>query len=192
MKTVSLSGSSRASVGKKDAADLRKSDRVPGVLYGGKEQKHFSVPRLAIDRLVFSPDTYLIELEVDGFKAQSVIKDVQFHPVTDKILHFDLLEVVADKPVTVQLPVRTTGNSVGVISGGRLAINFRKLAVKGLSKDLPEAIEIDITNLNVGDKVRVSDVQIPGCQLTQAGSAVVVDIRSTRATMQAKADAAGK
>jgi len=188
MKTASLSGSLRENVGKKDSAQIRKEERVPGVLYGGKEQKHFTVAKLDIDRLVFNPDTFLITLDLGGHKADAIIKEVQFHPVTDKIIHIDFFEVSATKPVKVQLPVRTTGTSEGVLGGGRLAINFRKLEIKGLTSDLPECIEIDITKLNVGDKVRVAHLNIPGCTLTQAGSAVVVDIRSTRATMQAKAE----
>jgi len=188
MKTASLSGSPRENVGKKDSAQIRKEERVPGVLYGGKEQKHFTLAKLDIDRLVFNPDTFLINFELGGYKADAIIKEVQYHPVTDKIIHIDLLEVAPGKPVKVQLPVRTKGVSEGILGGGRLAINFRKLEIKGLAADLPECIEIDITPLNVGDKVRVAHLNIPGCTLTQAGSAVVVDIRSTRATMQAKAD----
>jgi len=190
MKTASLSGSLRENVGKKDADTLRKNGRVPGVLYGGKEQIHFHVDNIELEKLVYTPDAYRFDFEVDGKTYPTIIKDMQFHPVTDKIQHMDMLQLFDDKPVTVELPVRTTGNSIGVRNGGRLAISFRKLKVRGLPNALPEAIVADITNLKIGDAARVKDLSIEGCEILAAENAVVVDVKRTRAAMAAAAAAA--
>lgn len=190
MKTASLSGSLRENVGKKDADTLRKNGRVPGVLYGGKEQIHFHVDNIELEKLVYTPDAYRFDFEVDGKTYPTIIKDMQFHPVNDKIQHMDMLQLFDDKPVTVELPVRTTGNSVGVRNGGRLAISYRSLKVRGLPNDLPEAIVADITNLKIGDAARVKDLSIEGCEILAAENAVVVDVKRTRAAMAAIAAAA--
>lgn len=190
MKTASLSGSLRENVGKKDADTLRKNGRVPGVLYGGKEQIHFHVDNIELEKLVYTPDAYRFDFEVDGKTYPTIIKDMQFHPVNDKIQHMDMLQLFDDKPVTVELPVRTTGNSIGVRNGGRLAISYRSLKVRGLPNDLPEAIVADITNLKIGDAARVKDLSIEGCEILAAENAVVVDVKRTRAAMAAAAAAA--
>lgn len=190
MKTASLSGSLRENVGKKDADTLRKNGRVPGVLYGGKEQIHFHVDNIELEKLVYTPDAYRFDFEVDGKTYPTIIKDMQFHPVNDKIQHMDMLQLFDDKPVTVELPVRTTGNSIGVRNGGRLAISYRSLKVRGLPNDLPEAIVADITNLKIGDAARVKDLSIEGCEILAAENAVVVDVKRTRAAMAAIAAAA--
>ncbi len=190
MKTASLSGSPRENVGKKDADTLRKNGRVPGVLYGGQEQIHFSVDNIELEKVVYTPDAFRFNFEIDGKTYPTIIKDMQFHPVTDKIQHLDMLQLFDDKPVTVELPVRTTGNSIGVRNGGRLAINFRRLMVRGLPNDLPEAIVADITNLKIGDAARVRDLNIEGCEILAADNAVVVDVKKTRAAMAAAAAAA--
>ncbi|MDG1159176.1 MAG: 50S ribosomal protein L25/general stress protein Ctc [Flavobacteriales bacterium] len=190
MKTASLSGSLRENVGKKDADTLRKNGRVPGVLYGGEEQIHFHVDNIALEKLVYTPDAYRFDFEVNGKTYPTIIKDMQFHPVNDKIQHMDMLQLFDDKPVTVELPVRTSGNSIGVRNGGRLAISYRSLKVRGLPNDLPEAIVADITNLKIGDAARVKDLSIEGCEILAAENAVVVDVKRTRAAMAAAAAAA--
>ena len=128
----------RGSVGKKDANQLRKDNRVPGVLYGGGEQKHFSVKELDISKLVVNPDVFRISLEMEGETFDCVIQEVQFHPVTDRIVHLDLLQIIPGKPVRVELPLRTTGTAAGVIGGGRLQMLFRRVPVRGLADDLPK------------------------------------------------------
>ena len=185
MKKVSLSGASRAHVGKKDAATLRRSGRIPAVIYGGENQVHFHVDRIEMEKVVYSPDVYEIELDVAGTVYSAIIKDMQFHPVTDNILHIDFLQVTDSKPVVVGLPVRVTGNSIGILNGGALSMNFRKIRVRGLVSDIPECVELDITPLKIGDKIRVGEISIDGCELVQADSSVIVAVRKTRAAMSA-------
>lgn len=180
MKTAQLSGSPRANVGKKDAAALRNAGLVPCVLYGTGEQTHFSVKSNDIEKIVFSPEVYQVELDVDGKKAKAIIRELQQHPVKDTIQHVDFLELTADKPVKIGLPVRLTGSSRGVLNGGRLMQVFRKLNVVGLAKDLPDAITLDIAPLRIGQSIRVKDVQIPGVTVLDPANAVVVSVKMAR------------
>lgn len=180
MKTAQLSGSPRANVGKKDAAALRNAGLVPCVLYGTGEQTHFSVKSIDIEKIVFSPEVYQVELDVDGKKAKAIIRELQQHPVKDTIQHVDFLELTADKPVKIGLPVRLTGSSRGVLNGGRLMQVFRKLNVVGLAKDLPDAITLDIAPLRIGQSIRVKDVQIPGVTVLDPANAVVVSVKMAR------------
>jgi large subunit ribosomal protein L25 len=140
---------------------------------------------LDIKKIVFSPDAYQIDLDIEGKKNRCIIQEIQFHPVTDRIQHVDMLLLSDDRPVKVQLPVRTTGTSPGVMQGGRLAINYRNIAVKGLPKDLPEAISLDISDLQVAQDIRVRDLDIPGCQILQPAAAVIVAVKATRASIAA-------
>ena len=162
MKTVSLSGSPRENVGKKGANILRKDGSVPAVVYGGEKQIHFSVLENEAKKLVFTPNVYLIELEIDGKKSKVILQEAQTHPVTDRILHLDFLEISDSKPFKLNLPVRLEGFSTGVRNGGNLSQNFRKLKVMGFLKDMPDAVKVDITPLKIGDKIRVLDLNIPG------------------------------
>lgn len=180
MKTAQLSGSPRANVGKKDAAALRNAGLVPCVLYGTGEQTHFSVKSVDIEKIVFSPEVYQVELDVEGKKAKAIIRELQQHPVKDTIQHVDFLELTADKPVKIGLPVRLTGSSRGVMNGGRLMQVFRKLNVVGLAKDLPDAITLDIAPLRIGQSIRVKDVQIPGVTVLDPANAVVVSVKMAR------------
>ncbi|MEO0404363.1 MAG: 50S ribosomal protein L25 [Bacteroidota bacterium] len=189
MKTASLSGSPRENVGKKDATALRAAGNIPGVLYGGSKEQHFFVSEIELNKLVYSPDVYKIEFDLGGNNVSAIIKDMQFHPVTDKILHMDLLELVDGKPVEVALPVRTQGNSIGVRNGGRLSINYRRLPLRAMPADLPDEVQIDVTEIKIGDSVRVRDVEIPGCTILAADSAVIIDVKRTRAAMAAEAAA---
>ena len=180
MKTVSLSGAPRAHVGKKDAKALRAEGNVPFVLYGGNEQIHGSVPAGALKKLVYTPDVYQIELTVGDNNFRVVIQEMQFHPVSDEILHVDFLQLFDDKPVAVKLPVRLTGNAPGILAGGKLAQNFRRVKVKGLPGVLPEAITVDISDLGIGDSVRVRDLAKEGLSMLEAEGAVVVAVRMAR------------
>ena len=183
MKTVSLSGSPRENVGKKGANILRKDGRVPSVVYGGKKQTHFSVLENEAKKLVFTPNIYLIELEIEGKKSKAILQEVQTHPVTDRILHLDFLEVSDSKPFKLNLPVRLEGFSKGVRNGGNLSQNFRKLKVMGLLKDIPDAVKIDITPLTIGDKIRVSDLNISGLKFFDPENAVIVGVQMARAVV---------
>jgi len=191
MKTASLSGSPREGVGKKDAAELRAKGQVPGVLYGGTEQVHFHVNEIQLNKLVFTPDTYRLAFEVGGTTYDCVVQDIQFHPVTDRIVHIDLLQVFADKPIRVKLPVTTSGASVGVRNGGRLHLVYRRLPVVGLADNIPESVNIDISPLDIGESFRVADLTVEGCQVRLNDSAVVLGVRRTRAAMSAAAGEEG-
>jgi large subunit ribosomal protein L25 len=191
MKTTSLSGSSRESVGKKDASQLRLNNRVPAVLYGGGEQKHLSLAELDLSKIIVNPDVFQIDLDVDGTVHKCIIQEVQFHPVTERIVHVDLLQVIDGKTVRVELPLRTTGTAQGVIDGGRIQMLFRRLPVRGLIKDLPEAITIDISDLVIGDSARVRDIEVPNCTVLLNESALLVACKRTRAAMSADSEEEG-
>ena len=183
MKTVSLSGSPRENVGKKGANTLRKEGSIPAVVYGGKEQLHFSILENEAKKLVFTPNVYLIEIDVNGKKFKAILQETQVHPVTDRILHLDFLEVKENSPFKLNLPVRLEGFSKGVRNGGNLSQNFRTLKVMGLLKDMPDAVKIDITPLKIGDKIRVLDLNIPGLNFFDPENAVVVGVQMARAVI---------
>tara|TARA_Y100000385_G_scaffold291173_1_gene367658 strand:- start:2728 stop:3342 length:615 start_codon:yes stop_codon:yes gene_type:complete len=188
MKTASLSGSSRESVGKKDASQLRLNNRVPAVLYGGGEQKHLSIAELDLSKIIVNPDVFQIDLDVDGTVHKCIIQEVQFHPVTERIVHVDLLQVIDGKAVRVELPLRTTGTAQGVIDGGRIQMLFRRLPVSGLIQDLPEAITVDISDLVIGSSARVRDIEVPNCKVLLNESALLVACKRTRAAMSAESE----
>ena len=180
MKTASLSGSLRENVGKKGSSAIRKSGSIPGVLYGGQDQTHFTVEENSINKLVFSPDVFYIELDIDGKKVHCILQDIQFHPVTDRIVHIDLLEVIPGKEVRVNLPLRSEGTAEGVTNGGRIATLFRRVPVKGLIEKIPEAITVDISPLIIGSTVRVRDLNIEGCTILLNESVLLIACKRTR------------
>jgi large subunit ribosomal protein L25 len=184
MKTAQLSGSPRVNVGKKDAAALRRAEQVPCVLYGLGEQTHFSVRRIDMEKLVFSPEVYKIELDIDGKKTSGIIRELQQHPLTGIIQHVDFLELSDTKPVRVGLPVRLTGSSRGVMAGGKLMQTFRRLQVVGLPQDLPEAIVLDISKLKIGKSIRVGSIEIPGVKFLDPANAVVVAVKMARGAVK--------
>jgi large subunit ribosomal protein L25 len=186
MKTVSLSGSPRENVGKKDAKKLRKEGLVPCVIYGGNEQIFFSVTEKNFVKIINSPEVYTIDLDINGTKKQAIIKDMQFHPVKDTPIHVDFLEVIEGKSVVVQLPVILTGTSPGVLRGGKLQKKLRRLMVKGLLKDIPDNVTIDISPLDIGDGVNVRDVNIEGLTLLDNPGAIIVGVQTTRGAIAAE------
>lgn len=180
MKKAQLSGSVRASVGKKDNSALRSAGKVPCVLYGSGEQTHFSVRSVDIEKLIFSPDVYQVELDIDGKKAMAIIQDKQMHPVKDKPVHIDFLELNDKKPVKVSLPVRTTGAAPGVMNGGKLRQPYRMLRVIGLPGSLPEEITLDISDLKIGDSIRISEIEVEGMEFREPANAVVLGVKMAR------------
>ncbi|TVR38351.1 MAG: 50S ribosomal protein L25/general stress protein Ctc [Cryomorphaceae bacterium] len=180
MKQVSLSGSPREGVGSTDAKALRNQDRVPCVLYGGEKQVHFHVDYNQMSKLVITPNVHRIALDIDGTSFDALIKEVQFHPVTDRIIHVDFIQLFNDKEVKIQLPLRVSGSAIGVRNGGRLFVLFRKLNVKGFPPQFPEAIELDITKLRIGQKIRVKDLNVGELALLHDPEAVVVSIKTAR------------
>ena len=191
MKTASLSGSPRENVGKKAASSSRKSGSVPGVLYGGQDQIHFTVEENSINKLVFNPDVFYIELDIDGKKVNCILQDVQFHPVTDRIVHIDLLEVLPGKEVRVNLPLRTEGTAIGVMNGGRIATLFRRVPVKGLIDKIPESITVDISPLTIGSTIRVRDLNIEGCTILLNESVLLLSCKRTRLAVAVEDEDAG-
>src|SRR3990170_2505806 len=147
MKTVSISGSLRANVGKKDAKALRSQDLVPCVLYGGKEQVAFYAPMLAFKKLVYSPDVQIAKLDINGQHYDAILQDIQFNIVNEKIAHIDFLQLVPGKPVTMNIPVSTKGTAAGVKEGGRLEKKMRTVKMRGLIEKIPAKIELDVTDM---------------------------------------------
>jgi len=185
MKQVSLSGSPRENVGRKGAEELRKSGRIPGVIYGGSTQVPFSVSRNDWDKIVARPDTLQINIEVSGKTYSTIIQEQQQNPVTDMVTHIDLLELVPGKIVRTTLPVRTVGVSEGVRSGGKLLINYRKVRVSGKPESIPDDIQVDISAMKIGDMIRVRDIKLDGCKVL-----AIVSVQVTRAAMADAAAAA--
>ncbi len=180
MKKAQLSGSLRTNVGKKDATALRNAGQVPCVLYGQGEQTHFSVRSVDVEKLIFSPDVYQVELDVDGKKTTAIIKDLQMHPVKDKPMHVDFYELDDSKPVKIMLPLRTKGAAIGIMNGGKLRQPYRKLKVAGVPSKLPEDVTVDITNLRIGQSVRISDLSADGVEFLDPANAVVLSIKMAR------------
>ena len=188
MKAVFMSGSSRSNVGKKDAKALRVEGLVPCVLYGGDSQIHFSVNATQFKPLLFTPDVHTVDLEIDGKSYKAVLQEIQFHNMKDNVLQADFLQLHENKPVIIQIPVRTSGNSAGVRAGGKLVTKLRKLKVRALLSDLPDFINIDITPLEIGMGVKVREVIAPGLTLLDAQNVDVVAVTATRASRQAADD----
>jgi len=180
MKQVSLSGSLRENVGKKDAKKLRREFKVPCVMYGGKEQVHFLTDEKLFSKIIFTPEVYIIKLTIDGKEYNTIIQDMQYHPVTDRILHVDFLEVSEDKPITISVPVKLVGSAEGVLKGGRLIKKARKLRLSALLKDLPDFIEINISDLDIGDSIKISDLHRDNIEFLDAARNVVVGVRTAR------------
>jgi large subunit ribosomal protein L25 len=190
MKSVAMSGSPRADVGKKDAKALRVQGKVPCVLYGGTEQASFSVDATAFKPLLYTPETLSVQLDLGGRQVLAVLHDLQLHPVTDAILHADFLEVVNGKPVTVSIPVKVVGNSEGVKAGGKLVRKLRKLRVSGLIENMPEYFELNIEKLNIGDAIRVSDMSEENISFLDNGNMTIVTIQTSRNVVAAADDKA--
>ena len=184
MKKAQLSGSVRSNVGKKDAALTRNAGLVPCVVYGSGEQTHFSVKTIDIERIVYSPDVYQVELDIEGKKVNGVIRELQQHPITGKIQHVDFLQLEVNRPVRVELPVRIVGSAKGVMSGGKLMQAYRRLRVIGLPADLPESITLNVTSLKIGKSIRVGNINIPGVTILDPHASVVVSVRMARGAVK--------
>jgi large subunit ribosomal protein L25 len=184
MKKAQLSGSLRSNVGKKDAASLRLAGMVPCVIYGQGTQTHFAVKRTELDKIVYSPEVFQVELDLDGKKVTGIIQELQQHPTKDTIQHVDFLELSDSKPVRVKLPVRLTGSARGVLAGGKLMTVFRNLQCVGLPGDLPDAITLDIAKLKIGMSIRVKNIEIPGVSILDPANAVVVSVKMARGAVK--------
>jgi large subunit ribosomal protein L25 len=180
MKTVSMSGLPREGVGKKDARKHRADGKIPCVIYGGDKQTHFLVEEKDFGQIVFSPDTYFIQLTLEGKTFDCVLKDIQYHPVSDHILHADFFEFSQDKPLTLSIPIHYEGVAPGIIKGGQIVKKFRKLTVKALPKDMPDAITVDISNLDINDKFVVRQLPQEKYTILEQQERYIVAINPTR------------
>ncbi len=188
MQSITIKGSKRESVGKKATRALRNADKIPCVVYGGEAPIHFAVDGLALNPLVYTPNAYTAVIELDsGEKINAIMQDVQFHPVTDKILHADFYALHDDKPVTMWIPVRLEGLAIGVKNGGVLRNPYRKLSITCLPKDLPDDIKIDITPLKIGDKFLVKDLDLPNIKINHPENMVVCQVRMARTALAVQA-----
>jgi large subunit ribosomal protein L25 len=183
MKSIEISGNARTNISKASNRELRAQDNVPCVLYGGSENVHFQSHSLAFRDLIYTPEVKTVSLDVDGAKYNAVMQEVQFHPITDKILHIDFLELQDDKPVKIAVPVKLKGTSEGVKQGGKLTLKMRKIKIKALPQDLPDAIEVNIEPLDIGDTFRISELNIPGVEILESPNNMVVSVRVTRAVI---------
>jgi large subunit ribosomal protein L25 len=185
MKSVKVPGQKREALGKKNSKKLRAQNLVPAVLYGADEVLHLTVPFSELRKLVYTPNVYIIELDVDGDVHNAIIQDIQWHPVEEQILHVDFLKVADDRPVSVYIPVVLNGMAKGVKAGGRLKSNMRKLKVKALPEFLPDTIDIDISKLAIGDSIKVESMKRDNLEFLDNKSNLIVGVISSRAAASA-------
>ena len=189
MKNFELTGSKREGTGKKAAKAFRKEGLVPCVLYGGEEVSHFTVTKEGIRKLIYTPNVYLVDLTVEGKTCKAILKDSQYHPVTDELLHADFLQIFEDKPVIMEVPVVLEGLAEGVKAGGKLSLEMRKLKVKALYNNLPDKLHINIENLGLGKTVQVGELSFDNLELLNSKDNVVAAVKLTRAARGAAAKA---
>jgi len=192
MKTIEIKGSFRTELGKKNSKLIRKSGSIPCVIYGKKENIHFHAPELSFKNLVYTAEAHLVKLSIEDKEFKVVLKDMQFHPVSDKILHADFIEIFEDKPVIIGIPIKVTGDSVGVIAGGKLSIKKRNLKVKGLPVDLPEFFSIDITDLKIHESVKVGDLSFEKIELLDPKKVMVLTIATSRVAQKTDEEVAAE
>ena len=189
MKSITINGSKRESVGKKATRALRNAGQVPCVLYGGDQTMHFSAPELAFSKLVYTPNAHTVVIAIEGGETyDAVLQDIQFHPVTDRILHIDFYRLFEDKEIAMNIPVHIIGTSKGVLNGGILRRNRRKLRIKALPKNLPDFLEADITPLKIGDKLFVTELEGEGYTILHSDNTVVCQIKTARAVIVVEDD----
>jgi large subunit ribosomal protein L25 len=184
MKTLAINVKERGNVGKTNTRALRNQGNVPCVLYGGEKQVTFYAHENDFRKLVYTPDTFVVELSIDGTVTKAIMQDIQFHPVTDKILHIDFLEIFDNKAITVSIPVILNGTAIGVKNGGNLMFRRSKIITKGLVANLPNSIELNIEHLNIGMFTYIKDITIEGCELVAPGNSVVVGVKTARAAIE--------
>lgn len=180
MKTIEINGSFRNELGNKNAKELRKAGNVPCVIYGGKENIHFYTHENNFKKLIYTPEAHIVNLNIEGKKLSVVLKEIQFHPVTDRIIHVDFIEVSPDNPVVINIPIKVSGDSVGILAGGKLRIRRRSLKVKGFAQDLPERLPIDITDLKIHQSIKVGELSYDKIELLDPKKSMVLAIATSR------------
>ncbi len=181
MKSITINGSQRESVGKKATKALRNAGQVPCVIYGGDKPLHFSAPELAFSKLVYTASAHTVVITLDnGEKYNAIMQDIQFHPVTDRIIHIDFYQIFDKKSITMEIPVQVTGSSIGVLNGGTLRRPYRKLKVKAIPSKLPDFIQIDITPLDIGSKLYITELENEDYTFLHPENTVVCQVRRSR------------
>ncbi len=191
MKTITIEGQIRTEFGKTATRQFRSEDKVPAVIYGGAKEINFSAPTSAFKNIVYTPDFMLADIQVDGTSYKCVLKDIQFDKVSDKLIHLDFLELVGDKKVIVNIPIRFTGSPAGVREGGKLSLKMKSLKVKTLPEFLAENIELDISMLKLNENIRVSDVKAPNMEILNSPRIPVASVTMTRALKQEESKVGG-
>ena len=192
MKTIEIKGTFRTELGKKSSKLIRRAGSVPCVIYGKEKNIHFHAPELSFKNLVYTPAAHLVKLRIEDKEYDAVLKDMQFHPVKDNILHADFIEIHDNKSVVINIPIKVSGDSVGVIAGGKLSIKRRTLKVKGLAKDLPEALPIDITNLKIHEGLKVGDLSYDKIELLDPKKSMVLTIATSRVAQKSDEEVAAE
>ncbi|MBD1424960.1 50S ribosomal protein L25/general stress protein Ctc [Sphingobacterium arenae] len=190
MKSIAISGSVRQNVGKRDAKELRYEGKIPAVLYGGKEQTHLAVSAADLKSVLYTADVVFVELDINGKKTRAIVQEAQFHPLTDLVTHVDFMELFDDKEVSVNIPIKLTGDSPGVKMGGKLVQKLRSLRVKALPNNLPQEIEVPMESLEVGKSFRVSQVSLENAKILNNADDTIVSVVMSRALRQAEQEAA--
>jgi large subunit ribosomal protein L25 len=185
MKSLTVKAHKREKVGKKEAKKLRTQGMIPGVLYGKDEVVHLTVSFSEIRKLIYTPNVYLINLDINGTVEKAIIQDLQWHPVDEQILHIDFIKIFEDKPVKIFVPIKIDGTAKGIKAGGRLKTNMRKLRIKALYENLPDTIDIDVTNLEIGDSIKVGDLRRDNLEFLDNNSNMIVGVISTRVAQAA-------
>ena len=196
MKSIDIKGTARTATGKKATQEIRKAGSVPCNLYGEARGENglpvalsFSTTAEELRKLVYSPDIYSVNLNIDGKEYKAIMKELQFHPVTDKLLHVDFYEITEEKPIVMEVPIKLNGLAEGVKAGGKLAASVRKLKVRATYTAIPEKLDIDVTNLGLGKTIKVGELSFEGLELVTSPSVVVCQVKMTRSAMSAAAKA---
>jgi large subunit ribosomal protein L25 len=184
MKTISINVERRSELGKKSTRDLRKMDHVPCVMYGGAEVIHFQAHENEFKNLVYSHIGYIVEVKLDGKVHKAVMHDLQFHSVTDKLYHIDFVEVFDDRPITVELPLNLVGIPIGIKNGGRARQRRRVLKVRGLMEHLPDALDLDVTNVEIGDVIKIGDLSYKNLEILDPARSMIYSVVSSRVSMK--------
>ncbi len=192
MKHFEVKACLRTDLGKKATKKVRKDENIPCVIYGGKENLHFYASQGDVRKLIYTPEVMFADIIIDGKKYVSIVKDIQFHPVSDKILHIDFYEVKSDKQMKIGIPIKITGSSPGVKAGGKLKQNMRKITVKGLMDNIPEFFNVDVSNLKIGQSIRIKDLKSDNLEFADPKTNVVVLVSSARGVVAASEEEAGE
>lgn len=184
MKSIAIKSSARPVLGKKDSAQLRREGKVPCVIYGGREPVHFQAPEMSFKKLIYTPEVFTVDISVDNKDYKAVMREIQFHPVTERIVHIDFQEISADKVVEMEIPIKISGTSIGVREGGVMNTKMRKLKVRALPGHLPENVEINVSELGIGKAIRVKDISIPNVEILDHPQNTITGVKTARAVVE--------